>query len=357
MRTVILIAGLLSIAPVMAQDAPALWRDPDGGCTYLKLGDTLSLRDQPDARLQTQTVAAPVGKQVQTVTFNGQAFTTHTYRPEGEIKGVMLAFHGIGRAAKSMLDGAIKFATANGYYVVAPVFDTEQFSGREAYQFGGLIDDGSFVTDPNDWSVSRAKDFALWAAKRVGLDPVASDTVLFGHSAGAQYLSRVAAFAQDDSLFDKIVVGNPSTLVWPDVSTTWKVPHGFGGTYFSTVQSKAMLKDYLADPISIYIGSEDDNPHASDLAKGRTAMRQGANRLERGINAYNAGKAMAASQGWDFNWELVIANGVGHTSTGLLNSPSSYEAFDGRVGGLPRYETGEQLALQQPDSGRLRRCP
>jgi hypothetical protein len=57
MRTVILIPIILSTAPVIAQDAPALWRDPDGGCTYFRLGDTLSLRfqrdglpDCPDAR-------------------------------------------------------------------------------------------------------------------------------------------------------------------------------------------------------------------------------------------------------------------------------------------------------------------
>ena len=53
----ILIASLLSIAPALAQETPALWRDPDGGCTYLRLGDTLNLRyqrdglpDCPDAR-------------------------------------------------------------------------------------------------------------------------------------------------------------------------------------------------------------------------------------------------------------------------------------------------------------------
>jgi hypothetical protein len=48
MRTVILIASLLSIAPAIAQEAPSVWRDPEGGCTYLKLGDTLSLRYQRD---------------------------------------------------------------------------------------------------------------------------------------------------------------------------------------------------------------------------------------------------------------------------------------------------------------------
>ncbi len=48
MRIVILVVSLLGLAPAVAQDAPSLWRDPDGGCTYFKLGDTLSLRYQRD---------------------------------------------------------------------------------------------------------------------------------------------------------------------------------------------------------------------------------------------------------------------------------------------------------------------
>jgi hypothetical protein len=67
MRIVVLVASILSIAPAVAQDAPALWRDPDGGCTYFRLGDTLSLRyqrdglpDCPDAR-ETGSPALPPG--------------------------------------------------------------------------------------------------------------------------------------------------------------------------------------------------------------------------------------------------------------------------------------------------------
>jgi hypothetical protein len=48
MRTAVLVASILCIAPAMAQDAPSVWRDPDGGCVYFKLGDTLSLRYQRD---------------------------------------------------------------------------------------------------------------------------------------------------------------------------------------------------------------------------------------------------------------------------------------------------------------------
>ncbi|WP_147023158.1 hypothetical protein [Microvirga aerophila] len=77
----ILVVGLLGLAPALAQDAPSLWRDPDGGCTYFKLGDTLSLRyqrdgfpdcpdcpDCPDARQETGRQPMPAVDQTGSVT-------------------------------------------------------------------------------------------------------------------------------------------------------------------------------------------------------------------------------------------------------------------------------------------------
>jgi hypothetical protein len=75
MRTAILAASLLSIAPAIAQEAPLVWRDPDGGCTYLKLRDTLSLRyqrdglpDCPNARRETNSPSMPPADQAEPVT-------------------------------------------------------------------------------------------------------------------------------------------------------------------------------------------------------------------------------------------------------------------------------------------------
>jgi hypothetical protein len=75
MRTVVLTALFLGIVPVMAQDVPSLWRDPDGGCTYFKLGDSLSLRyqrdglpDCPEVRRETRSPFMPSSEQEAAVT-------------------------------------------------------------------------------------------------------------------------------------------------------------------------------------------------------------------------------------------------------------------------------------------------
>jgi Ca2+-binding RTX toxin-like protein len=267
--------------------------------------------------------AAPVGKQTQTVTFDGVPLETFTYRPAGEINGVLVTFHGTGRNASGMRDNAVQVANEKGYYVVAPVFDADRYNNA-TYQMGGVVKDGRLVADRDDWTVSMADSITEWANARVGTD-ASDDTVLFGHSAGGQFVSRIAAFGQD-ATFDKMIAANPSSHVWP--SLTEKVAYGFGGGYFSAAESEAFLKDYLADNVSIYLGSEDNDPNSSDLATNDEAMRQGDHRLERGINAYNEAKAVAAANGWEFNWEIVIADGVGHSSGGMLKHSALLEAID-----------------------------
>jgi pimeloyl-ACP methyl ester carboxylesterase len=260
-------------------------------------------------------------KQLQTATFNGITFNTYTYKPDGEIKGELLVFHGAGRDAALNRDVAVSIADKMGYYVVAPEFDSERFSASE-YQKGNIIENGQLIADRDDWTVAYAKDFAEWGAAKAGLNS-SDEVVLFGHSGGGQFLSRVAAYTagSNDSGFDKMIIANPSTHVWP--SLIEKVPYGFG-EYFSATESEALLKDYLADPITIYLGSEDDNSNDSDLSTSTAAMRQGDDRLERGLNAYNAAKEMAESKDWDFNWELVIADGVGHSVGGMLRSSADF---------------------------------
>src|SRR5918995_4793491 len=75
MRTPVLIVGIFFLAPAMAQEAPSVWRDPDGGCVYFKLGDTLSLRyqrdglpDCPDVRRETNPSSVSPANQETAVT-------------------------------------------------------------------------------------------------------------------------------------------------------------------------------------------------------------------------------------------------------------------------------------------------
>jgi pimeloyl-ACP methyl ester carboxylesterase len=267
-------------------------------------------------------IKAPLGKQTLKVDYGDATLETFTYRPPGEIKGVLLDFHGSSRNADGARNSAMKMADKYGLYVVAPKFSEAEYSNSE-YQRGGMVSNGELLPK-DDWTVSLVDDIALWAHEQVGSDRT-DETIAFGHSAGGQFASRVAAFGPD--IFDKIIVTNPSTHV--RASLTEDMPYGFDG-YMSSAEEEAYLKDYLADPVTIYLGSDDNDPNAADLSMTAGAMRQGDHRLERGNFVYNEAKQLAESKGWDFNWELVIADDVGHTASGMFNAPEFQEAFDGR---------------------------
>ena len=217
--------------------------------------------------------SAPQGKQHLDVNFGGTRLETFTYRPDGEIKGVLLNFHGSSRDAEGARDAAIKMADEKGLYVVSPLFEESDFSNKE-YQMGNIVSSSGQLRSKSDWTVSLVDDIAEWAHAKVGNDPD-DETIAFGHSGGAQFLSRVAAFGPD--IFDKMIVANASTHVRASLSED--LPYGFDGDLSSSDQED-YLRDYLADPITIYVGSADDNPNASDLATGAAAMRQGEDPLE-----------------------------------------------------------------------------
>ncbi len=262
--------------------------------------------------------AAPLGKQTQTVSFGGTSLETFTYRPSGEINGVFLTFHGNSRNAEGARNMAIDVAEEYGLYVVAPEFSSSRFDNSE-YQFGGIVENGRLMPE-SQWTVNLVDNIAEWAHAKVGNDPD-DETILFGHSGGGQFVSRVAAFGPD-ATFDKMIIANPSTHV--RASLTENIPYGFDG-YMSSAEEEAYLKDYLADPITIYLGSEDDNPNDPDLARHAEAMRQGDDRLERGLNTYYEARAFAEARDWEFNWELVIADDVGHSSSGMLRAPEFHQ--------------------------------
>src|SRR5262249_19453485 len=140
-----------------------------------------------------------------------------------------------------------------------------------------------------------------------------------GHSAGGQFLSRVAAFVPTEA--KRIVIANPSTYVFPNLTTA---PFGFGGVY-SANDSVAELRRYLALPLTIYLGQEDtSDEERNDTPK---AVAQGQTRYDRGRNAYRFGRDLARSKGWAFNWRLVELPGVGHHASKMFAAREAIAAL------------------------------
>jgi pimeloyl-ACP methyl ester carboxylesterase len=268
------------------------------------------------AMLFTGTAQAQIasGAGEQTATISGQPFKVATYRPPSCSPELLLVvFHGIGRDAGPYRDHAQPLADRLCAFIVAPEFDKERFP-RDFYQFGGVAPAGQYVpagTRPIDLVVP----LVAWTRQAAGKPTLSY--ILIGHSAGAQFVSRVAAFTPTDAA--RIVVANPSTWVMPTSSDD--VPNGFGGV----PNAEQALRTYLALPLLVLLGQNDTG--SNNLDQSAKAMAQGPYRLARGRNAFKAAQATAASHGWTLGWRLVEVPDVGHSATNMFKAPATIAAL------------------------------
>jgi pimeloyl-ACP methyl ester carboxylesterase len=278
----------------------------------IALGLTLGLSSRA-----AEVVAIPPGSAEVTATIDGVTLPVFTYRPEGcAVSGILLVFHGLHRDASGYRDDARPLADRLCMLVAAPLFDEHRFPTWR-YQRGGIVHDGK-VEPEADWTVNVVPRLAAWV--RAGEKRPDLPYALIGHSAGGQFLSRVAAFLPAGAT--RIVIANPSTWVLPSLDTP--APYGFGGVY-DPPRGEAALRRYLAAPVTVLLGQEDTG--SRDLAMGDAAEAQGGTRLERGQNAFRQAEAVAKANGWPFNWRLAFVPGVGHSARLMFGSAQALEAW------------------------------
>ena len=260
--------------------------------------------------------ATPAGSNEQTVDVDGVPFQVFTYRPAGcTLSGILLVFHGVDRNAGPYRDDAVPLGKRYCMLVVAPLFDETRFPSWR-YQRGGIVRGGA-VQPVAGWTIGLVPRLAAWAKQQV--DGPDLPYVLLGHSAGAQFLSRVAAYGTDRPR--QVVIANPSTWVRP--STAVAAPYGFGEA-FPPAQANASLRRYLALPITVLLGREDTG--SRNLATSDEAEEEGSNRFERGQAVFAEASAAARQHGWPFGWRLAVVPGVGHNARRMFTSDAAFEA-------------------------------
>jgi poly(3-hydroxybutyrate) depolymerase len=251
----------------------------------------------------------------QSAALPGGPLPVFTYRPAKCSPSLLLVvFHGTQRDAAPYRDHARRLADKVCAIVVAPKFNKGRFP-LNMYQYGGISDHGRLFPVGNR-SVDLVAPIVAWAQEAAGQKGM--PYVLIGHSAGAQFLSRVAAYTHQNAA--RIVVANPSTWVMPNAGIS--APFGFSDIKPSPGEA---LRAYLAQPILVALGGIDTGSEELDVTVD--GMAQGANRLVRGHNAFNMAKEAAGSHGWPFNWSLIEVPNVGHSSTKMFSAPEMAAAL------------------------------
>ncbi len=168
-------------------------------------------------------------------------------------------------------------------------------------------------------------------APEPGPDPA---VVVFGNSAGGQFVNRYAAVGRGPDVLAarglrvRFVVANPSTYLYfsrerpvpvPDAAHVNDWRYGFDrAPGHVDANPGRSLERYLSRDVTIVLGELDNDGASLLLEVSPAAIAQGANRLDRGLRYDQHVRGLARAAGLPFRHRLIRLAGVGHTAADVL---------------------------------------
>jgi hypothetical protein len=236
------------------------------------------------------------------------------FRPHSSIHDahLIIAMHGLDRAAAEFRDVLASQAERNGQIVLVPEFDAKQFPDVYAYNYGGvrLPPPSGAVFSRDRWNFGIID--RLFQYVRVSVGSLRDTFRLFGNSAGSQYVLRYLALTEAPAV-DLAVASNSGMYMLPDMTIDY--PVGMGGLDLD----ESHLRRYLGRRLIILLGDADTDGAAPDLPRSGSAMAQGPHRLARGLWHFEHCRKVAQHLGVQLGWKLEIVPDAGHVSQQIFD--------------------------------------
>jgi poly(3-hydroxybutyrate) depolymerase len=231
----------------------------------------------------------------------------YTYRPRkcDTPCPIVFVMAGMKRDASRYRDYWELQADRYNVMIVAPEFSHEHWPKAAAYNLG----DVAGQDDREKWAFSAIEH--LFDEVRDGQQ----DYRIFGHSAGAQFVQRMALF-RPDSRASVMVAANPGWYTMPE----WRRDKAADAFPYSLVGAKAgeaEVKRALARRFVLLLGAKDNDPDDENLNQSAGAKRQGETRVERGENFFKSATAASQVLGTRLAWELVEIPDVAHDGAAM----------------------------------------
>lgn len=246
--------------------------------------------------------------------------SVYYHRPPGfdESSPILFVMHGNSRAVVRYWRQWKKHAYRYNALVLVPEFDSHDFPGNLSYHSGGMYDIVTGAEKPEHrWTFSIIGRIFAQARRLTGSKH--EKFLLYGHSAGGQFVHRYLTFTGGAKV-RRAVAANPGWYTLPPLDIEF--PYGIG----DSPAGEANLKPLFATDLTILLG-EDDTEQTGSLRQTEEAMAQGPHRLARGRFYFDTGKRVARERGLPFNWRLQIVPGVGHSNGGM--APAAAEILFG----------------------------
>jgi len=242
--------------------------------------------------------------------------TVYIYRPStwNTTGPILIAMPGAGRTGAPTRDVWIPYSQQYGVLVVVPEFSLQYYPTDTWYNLGNMFDEnGGAMKNRQNWTFSTIEH--LFDDIRARNGATRNSYVLFGHSAGGQFVHRLVTFLPE-ARYSRAVAANPGVYVMPD----YTIP--FAAGLKGSPLSEKDLKTVFSRKLIIMSGELDTNPNDPSLAHFPAADAQGANRFERARNYFNAAKKEAARLNVTLSWEYLTVPGVEHDEAAMAAAPA-----------------------------------
>ena len=249
----------------------------------------------------------------------GKRVTLHYYVPPTATpeSAVVIVCHGLSRDADNYRDRWMSEASRHGLVIVAPEFSKDLFPGSRGYALGNVFRDGNRprrheLNDEDDWTFSAIESIFDEIKRRAG--NATERYYIFGHSAGAQFVHRLLFF-KPAGRYAGLIAANAGWYTMP--TETIGFPYGTGLTPIDDFS-------FFSQPLTVMIGTEDNDPNGKNLRRTSEANRQGRHRYARAHYFYNISKQKADRLGIPFAWKIVDVPGVGHSGSRMSGHAADY---------------------------------
>jgi poly(3-hydroxybutyrate) depolymerase len=238
--------------------------------------------------------------------------TVHVHRPASFTPDspVLMVMHGRKRNGDEYCGYFAAESERRGFLVVAPTFAEAQYPHPHAYNYGRMVDGNGAVQPRERWIFPMVEDVFREARARSGSKR--ERFFIFGHSAGSQFLHRLATFGWIDSI-ERAVTANAGSYTMPVRGEQF--PFGLDGV----ARDDDTVRKLVSRPIVVLLGDQDIDANDPELPSEPEAVRQGPYRFARGKRYFETAQLEAARLVAPFNWRLAIAPGVAHS--GQLMAP------------------------------------
>ena len=231
-----------------------------------------------------------------------------TWTPD---RPILIVMHGAGRNASGYNKSWSAEADAQNILVVTPNMSEKKYPGERYYNIGDMLDsndEGGHLRPEKNWVFPVIDRVFEQVRARTGA--TSKGFILYGHSAGAQFVHRYLLLTPETKA-TMIISANAGWYTMPDREASF--PYGLKGIQMT---DESLAKAF-ARPVVILLGDQDTDPNHDQLRRNAQSNKQGAHRVARGHRFYEISKAKAAELGVPVNWKIGMVPGVGHTNGGM----------------------------------------